>query len=57
MSDNRGNKQSESFVSLLARNVPLSLMQVDFSTMYDRIILDLLLRRSRVASFNEDSLV
>ena len=48
---------SESFVSLLAKNVPLSLMQVDSSTMYDRIILDLPLRRSRVSSFNEDSLV
>ena len=41
---------SESFVSLLERNVLLSLMQVDSSTVYDRIILDLLLRRSRVAS-------
>ena len=48
---------SESFVSLLASNVPLSLMQVDSSTMYDRIILDLPLRRSRVASFSEDALV
>ena len=48
---------SESFGSLLARNVPLSLMQVDSSTMYDRIILDLPLHRSPVASFNEDYLV
>ena len=48
---------SESFVLFLARNVPLPLMQVYSSILYDRILLDLPLRRSRVASFSEDSFV